>query len=62
MTLNAHGTNIRASGEVDNETFVRCDYCGARGPWANRANRAKVVWNARVLAAPPVRVTITVEE
>jgi len=39
--------------EVDNETFVRCDYCGARGPWANTANRARVVWNARVLAVPP---------
>ena len=39
--------------EDHNEAFVRCDYCGARGPWANTENTAKVVWNARVLTVPP---------
>jgi len=39
--------------EVDNETFVHCDYCGARGPWASTENKAKILWNARVLTAAP---------
>ena len=37
----------------DREISVRCDHCGARGPWADTVNRAKVIWNARIQPLPP---------
>ena len=35
--------------EDDAEVFVRCYECGVRGPWTDSANRARVIWNIRIL-------------
>jgi Lar family restriction alleviation protein len=34
--------------EIDCEKFVRCENCGAIGPWADTIEGAREEWNKRV--------------
>ena len=41
------GQNEQRYHETDEGMCIRCDYCGALGPWCGRMKDAEKLWNER---------------